>query len=121
MGVDCTGNFFRKKAIEKTILRIIRPGAFSHSLGPNSEVEARKRGVCIAPATGHRDPEQPVNLADPSEPWWPEPVGPPASGHFGGILTNALCLKCPSFPESGFKNLGALAAADDRLAASARG
>jgi hypothetical protein len=33
MGVDCTGNFFRKKAIEKTILRILRPSAFSHSLG----------------------------------------------------------------------------------------
>src|SRR6266851_6615764 len=33
MGVDCTDNFFRKKAIEKTILRILRPSAFSHSLG----------------------------------------------------------------------------------------
>src|ERR1019366_397339 len=33
MGVDCTGNFFRKKAIEKTNLRILRPSAFSHSLG----------------------------------------------------------------------------------------
>jgi hypothetical protein len=30
--VDCTGNFFRKKAIEKTILRILRSSAFSHSL-----------------------------------------------------------------------------------------
>jgi hypothetical protein len=33
VGVDCTGNFFRKKTIEKTILRILRPSAFSHSLG----------------------------------------------------------------------------------------
>src|SRR5258708_12508472 len=33
VGVDCTDNFFRKKAIEKTILRILRPSAFSHSLG----------------------------------------------------------------------------------------
>jgi MFS transporter, putative metabolite:H+ symporter len=32
MGVDCTGDFFRKKAIEKTILRILRPSAFLHSL-----------------------------------------------------------------------------------------
>jgi hypothetical protein len=31
--VDCTGKLFRKKAIEKTILRILRPSAFSHSLG----------------------------------------------------------------------------------------
>ena len=34
MGVDCTANFFRKKAIEKTILRILCPSAFSHSLDP---------------------------------------------------------------------------------------
>jgi putative tryptophan/tyrosine transport system substrate-binding protein len=26
MGVDCTGSFFRKKAIEKTILRILSGG-----------------------------------------------------------------------------------------------
>ena len=32
VGVDCTDNFFRKMAIEKTILRIVRPSAFSHSL-----------------------------------------------------------------------------------------
>jgi hypothetical protein len=31
MAVDCTGNFFRKK---KTILRILRPSVFSHSLYP---------------------------------------------------------------------------------------
>jgi hypothetical protein len=36
MGVDCTGNFFRKKAIEKTILRVLRPSAFSHSLDPSA-------------------------------------------------------------------------------------
>jgi hypothetical protein len=34
VGVDCTDNFFREKAIEKTILRILRPSAFSHSLDP---------------------------------------------------------------------------------------
>jgi hypothetical protein len=34
VGVDCTDNFFRKKAIEKIILRILRLSAFSHSLDP---------------------------------------------------------------------------------------
>jgi hypothetical protein len=34
VGVDCTDNFFRKTAIEKTILRIVRPSAFSHGLDP---------------------------------------------------------------------------------------
>jgi hypothetical protein len=27
MGVDCNGEFFRKKAIKETILRILRPSA----------------------------------------------------------------------------------------------
>jgi len=35
VGVDCTDNFIRKKAIEKTILRMLRPSEFSHSLDPN--------------------------------------------------------------------------------------
>src|SRR6266436_7757633 len=30
----CAGNYFRKKAIEKTILRLPCPSEFSHSLGP---------------------------------------------------------------------------------------
>jgi hypothetical protein len=30
---NCTGNFCRKKAIEKTVLRILGSSAFSHSLG----------------------------------------------------------------------------------------
>ena len=30
----CTGSFYRKKAIEKTILHVLRSSAFSHSLDP---------------------------------------------------------------------------------------
>jgi hypothetical protein len=31
-------NLFRKKAIEKTILRILRRSAFSHSLEPTADI-----------------------------------------------------------------------------------
>ena len=41
MGVDCTGNYFRKEAIEKTILRILRLSAFSHSLDPKRTFNLR--------------------------------------------------------------------------------
>jgi len=30
--INCTGNLFREKAIEKTILRILGSSTFSHSL-----------------------------------------------------------------------------------------
>jgi len=48
MGVDCTGDFFRKKAIEKTILRILRPSAFLHSLGQSRRFrDAPKESGCL--------------------------------------------------------------------------
>src|SRR6267154_1258218 len=36
-------DFFRKKAIEKTILRILRPSAFSHSLDPKRSSATHSR------------------------------------------------------------------------------
>jgi hypothetical protein len=47
VGVDCTDNFFRKKAIEKTILRILRLSTFSHSLGHSRQ--ARTSGHAGTP------------------------------------------------------------------------
>ena len=49
-GVNYTDNFFRKKAIEKTILRILWPIAFSHSLGQTRK-SARFTGMSVLPST----------------------------------------------------------------------
>jgi hypothetical protein len=37
--------------------------------GSKSEVGARNCEVCFTPVTGHRDPEPPLDLADPKRTW----------------------------------------------------
>src|SRR5258708_29499826 len=56
VGVDCTDNFFRKKAIEKAILRILRLSTFSHGLDPERTLarlqKAMLRGAELHAAFG---------------------------------------------------------------------
>jgi len=54
VGVDCTDNFIRKKAIEKTILRMLRPSEFSHSLGAKRTYDAVAEADSECPSSSER-------------------------------------------------------------------
>ena len=47
--INCTDGLCREKAIENIFLLVLGFRAFSHSLGPDSDVSAFRDDVCFAP------------------------------------------------------------------------